>query len=130
MRGASDESILQSASCTFSSSAAWRRALASARSRAKAVAPRRAMAHAASTTREVVEQLALALGEFTAPAVVENDLVPLQVGLAAGEGQSPDGRRRLRRAPQNGLDAGQQLLDRKGLDHVIVGAKTQPANSI
>ena len=51
----------------------------------------------AGVAGEVVEQLPLALRELAPLAVVEPDLVPLQVGQAAVEGEPPDGRRSLRR---------------------------------
>ena len=50
---------------------------------------------------EVVKQLPLALRELAALAVVEADLVPLEVGLAPVEGEPQDGRR-PRRASASG----------------------------
>jgi hypothetical protein len=64
------------------------------------------------------------------PAVVESDLVPLQVGQAPLEGNPPDGRRPPRRASQDGLDPGEQLLDAERLDHVIVGTQPQPPDAV
>ena len=84
----------------------------------------------AGVEREVEEERSLAIGERDPAAVVELDLVPLEVGEPAVEGESPDGERPFRGPPQDGLDPGKQLLEAERLDDIIVGPLVKPADAV
>src|ERR687893_2092472 len=82
--------------------------------------------HEALVAHQVLEQLELALREVD-PAVVAGDLVGVGV-----EHQVPDPQRRHPArwaAPEQGPQAGQQLLALERLDEVVVGADVEPLDA-